>query len=101
MNTVTRMPSTLTTAAIDSAASSPPALKRIGKDADEASELARCRRDAMAGRPTFHRKELGRVDEGRRVRPEFGEEIADAVDDQEGIDEFLDARNRRDGGETH
>ena len=48
----------------------------------------------------FHRKELGRIDEGRRVRPEFGEEIADAVDDQEGIDEFLDTGDHRDGCES-
>ena len=47
----------------------------------------------MAGRAGFHREDLGRVDESRRVRAELGEEIADAIDDDEGIDEFLDAGN--------
>ena len=36
----------------------------------------------MAGRPPFHREQFGRIDEGRRVRSELGEEVAEAVDDQ-------------------
>ena len=88
IKTVTKMPSTLTAAAIDLAARRPPALNRIGnKNTPMKPPSLPVAGDSMAGGTSCHRKEFGWINKCRRVRPEFCEEIADAVNDQKRIDE--------------
>ena len=63
--------------------------EREGEDSEEASDFAHSSSDTMAGGADFDGEDLRGVDEGSGVGAEFGEEIAEAVDDEEGVDEFF------------
>jgi hypothetical protein len=70
-----------------------------GEDAEEASEFAHGGGDAVAGGADADGEDFRGVDEGRRIRSEFGEEKADAVDDDEGDHLLFDIGDKRDDTE--
>jgi hypothetical protein len=69
-----------------------------GEDADETADLAHGCGNTVTGSANFHRKDLGRVDERGGIWTELGKEITEAVNNQEGVQQFLNIRNEGEQG---
>src|ERR1700744_3865434 len=60
------------------------------EDTHKSAEFAGGGGNAMAGGAAHDREKFGRIDEGGGVWSELGEKVADAIEDKERQDQFID-----------
>src|SRR5580658_4545252 len=70
-----------------------------GEDADKAADFAHSGGNAMSRSAHLYREELGGIDESGGIGSELGKEVAEAVDEHKGPDEFLHVGNESEQAE--
>src|SRR5450755_3494745 len=75
--------------------------ERKGKYADKATDLAHGRSNTVTGGSNFYGKDLRRIDEGRGIWSELRKKVAEAIDDEKGVDHLGDIGNEGEQAKAH